>query len=90
LDGFNHHRTHQGIGGVLVPADRFYGRADRVLERIQAHHAGKGNGPVPATLEVSEENREVSLFQIRLVGDNLELWLFGRRVGRVKSGDTAA
>jgi transposase InsO family protein len=90
LDAFNHERTHQGIGGVLVPADRFYGRADRVLERIHTQHAGKGAGPVPAALETSEESREVSLFQIRLVGDNLELWLFGRRVGQVKSRDTAA
>ena len=26
IDGYNHQRTHQGIGGVLVPADRFFGR----------------------------------------------------------------
>lgn len=90
IDTFNHERTHQGLGGVLVPADRFYGRADRVLERIEAHHAGKKNPPVPAILETSEENREISLFQIRLVGENIELWLFGRRVAQVNSGDTAA
>jgi hypothetical protein len=90
IDSFNHERTHQGLGGVLVPADRFYGRADRVLERIQAHHRGKKSGPVPAALEISEEDREISLFQIRLVGENLELWLFGRRVGQVKSRATAA
>jgi hypothetical protein len=75
---------------VLVPADRFYGRADRVLERIHAEHAGKNADPVPAVLETSEETREVSLFQIRLVGDNLELWLFGRRVGQVQSRTEAA
>jgi transposase InsO family protein len=90
IDSFNHERTHQGLGGVLVPADRFYGRADRVLERIQAHHGGKRKGPVPAALEASEEDREISLFQVRLVGDNLELWLFGRHVGQVKSRDAAA
>ncbi|MBN1628501.1 MAG: DDE-type integrase/transposase/recombinase [Thermoleophilia bacterium] len=90
IDSFNHERTHQGLGGVLVPADRFHGRADRVLERIQTHQVGKGNGPVPAALEVSEENREISLFQVRLVGDNLELWLFGRRVGQVSSRQAAA
>lgn len=90
LDAFNHQRTHQGIGGVLVPADRFYGRADRVLDRIQAHHGGKGKDLVPAALGVSEESREISLFQVRLVGDNLELWLFGRRVGEVMSRDAVA
>ena len=90
IDAFNHERTHQGLGGVLVPADRFYGRADRVLERIQAHHVGKKSGPVPAAVEISEGGREISLFQIRLAGDNLELWLFGRRVGQVTSRDAAA
>ena len=87
VDTFNHQRTHQGIGGVLVPADRFYGRADRVLERIHTQHVGKGAGAVPPELETSEESREISLFQIRLVGDNLELWLFGRRVGSMQSHD---
>jgi len=87
VDTFNHQRTHQGIGGVLVPADRFYGRADRVLERIHTQHAG--NGAVPPELETLEKNREISLFQIRLVGDNLELWLFGRRVGEVSAHDSA-
>lgn len=87
LDVFNHQRTHQGIGGVLVPADRFYGRADRVLERIQKQQGGKTHDPIPPELETAEENREISLFQIRLVGDNLELWLFGRRVGSMQSHD---
>jgi transposase InsO family protein len=82
IDGFNHQRTHQGIGGVLVPADRFFGRADRVLERIQGAH-GREN-PVPQELETAEEDRAVSLFQIRLVQGILELWLFGRLVGRLK------
>ena len=45
---------------------------------------------VPAAVKVSEENREISLFQVRLAGDNLQLWLFGRRVGEVKSHDFAA
>ncbi len=90
LDGYNHERTHQGIGGVLVPADRFYGRADRVLERIQNQHSGNGKNPVPPELEISEGNRELALFQIRLAGDNIELWLFGRRVAEVSTFDPAA
>lgn len=84
VDEFNHQRTHQGIGGVLVPADRFYGRADRVLARIEGGRAGDGQGPVPPELETQEEKREISLFQLRLVGDIIELWLFGRRIAQLE------
>jgi transposase InsO family protein/transposase-like protein len=35
---FNHHRPHQGIGG-LVPADRFFGAADAVRDELEAQHA---------------------------------------------------
>ena len=83
IDSFNHKRTHQGLGGVLVPADRFYGRADRVLQRIQT--AGRSKDPVPKELEISEDSREIALLQVRLVGDNLQLWLFGRMVLELKS-----
>lgn len=82
VDEFNHQRTHQGIGGVLVPADRFFGRADRVLERIEQGLSAKG-GALPPELE--SENREVSLFQARLVGDKIELWLFGKRIASLRS-----
>lgn len=30
----NYKRTHQGLGGLLVPADRFHGRVDAVLEAL--------------------------------------------------------
>jgi transposase InsO family protein/transposase-like protein len=35
---FNHHRPHQGIGG-LVPADRFFGAQDAVRDELEAQHA---------------------------------------------------
>jgi len=85
IDEYNHQRTHQGIGGVLVPADRFYGRADRVLSRIQ--EGGNGTSPVPPELETREEEREVTLFQLRLVGGIIEVWLFGRRIVRLEGSD---
>lgn len=80
VDGFNHHRVHQGIGGVLVPADRFYGRADQVLERIEKGLSGNG-------VETNDDasKREVSLFQVRLTGDIIELWLFGKLVAKLQS-----
>lgn len=85
VDEFNHQRTHQGLGGVLVPADRFYGRADRVLERIERAQARGPKSPVPPELETREQDREVTLFQLRLRGDIMELWLFGRLIARLGS-----
>lgn len=89
IDDFNHQRTHQGLGGVLVPADRFFGRADRVLERIEGSHGPSGRDPVPPELQTSDEHRAVSLFHIRLVEGILELWLFGRLVRRLKAEEDA-
>jgi transposase InsO family protein len=83
IDRYNHQRTHQGIGGVLVPADRFYGRADRVLERIEGGQSVNG-GAVPPEIETKEVDREVTLFQLRLLGDIIEVWLFGRRIARLE------
>ncbi|MDP6677200.1 MAG: DDE-type integrase/transposase/recombinase, partial [Pirellulales bacterium] len=31
---YNYERTHQGLGGLLVPADRFHGRVDEVLKSM--------------------------------------------------------
>ncbi len=34
VNHYNYHRTHQGIGGLLVPAERFHGQADKVLSNL--------------------------------------------------------
>jgi putative transposase len=34
VETYNYQRTHQGLGGLLVPADRFHGRVKEVLKRI--------------------------------------------------------
>jgi len=34
VDNYNYQRTHQGIGGLLVPAERFHGQADQVLSNL--------------------------------------------------------
>ena len=31
---YNYERTHQGLGGLLVPADRFHGRVNQVLSAL--------------------------------------------------------
>jgi hypothetical protein len=36
LRWYNHERTHHALGGLLVPADRYYGRTTEVLARIEA------------------------------------------------------
>lgn len=34
VDDYNFKRPHQGLGGLLVPAERFQGQADKVLDQI--------------------------------------------------------
>jgi len=34
VNNYNYHRTHQGIGGMLVPAERFHGQADQILSNL--------------------------------------------------------
>lgn len=36
VEHYNYKRPHQGIGGFLVPAERFHGQADNVLDKIVA------------------------------------------------------
>ena len=75
-----------GQGGMAsYYADRFHGRADRVLARIEAGQSGNGQGAVPPEIETREEDREVTLFQLRLVRDIIEVWLFGRRIARLEN-----
>jgi putative transposase len=31
---YNYERTHQGLGGLLVPADRFHGLTDLILSNL--------------------------------------------------------
>ena len=35
VEHYNHRRTHHGLGGLLVPADRFYGVAEQTLKNIE-------------------------------------------------------
>jgi len=37
VDSYNYQRTHQGLGGLLVPADRFHGRTAEVTRAIADH-----------------------------------------------------
>lgn len=72
---YNFRRTHTALGGILVPADRYFGRADEVLAQIEAGRAPAGLGePIP----VGE--RLLDLFKISSRGGQVEIHLMGRRI----------
>ena len=73
LHWYNHARTHHALGGLLVPADRYFGRADEVLARVEA-----GAGPDTDPLALGE--RRLSLFSITSQNGELEVNLMGQRL----------
>lgn len=73
LSWYNHARTHHALGGLLVPADRYFGRADEVLARIEA-----GAGPGDDPLAMGE--RRLSLFSITSQNGEVEVQLMGQRL----------
>lgn len=65
---YNYRRTHHALGGLLVPADRYFGRADEVLAQIESGRAPDGVGePIPVAernldlLRVTTHNGEVTV-----------------------------
>lgn len=73
LSWYNHSRTHHALGGLLVPADRYYGRADEVLARIEA---GGGRDLV----ELDLRDRRLELFKVVTKDGVPEVWLMGQRL----------
>lgn len=70
--GYNLERVHEGLGGLLVPADRYYGRADDVVAAIE-----RGE-PVGAHAAIA--GRALDLFRVKSVGGKPELWFLGERI----------
>jgi putative transposase len=70
--GYNLERVHEGLGGLLVPADRYFGRGDEVLAAIE-----RGE-PVGASASLA--GRALDLFRVKSVGGKPELWLLGERI----------
>jgi len=75
LDWYNHQRTSHALGGLLVPADRFYGRVDEVMARIEA-----GDGQAPDVHAIALRDRELEFFRVVQRGGVPEIWLLGRKV----------
>ncbi len=74
LHWYNHARTHHALGGLLVPADRFYGRAEEVLARIEAGVHRDGD-------DLPLRDRCLELFKVVSKGGVPEVWLLGKRLG---------
>lgn len=71
---YNHGRTHHALGGLLVPADRYYGRVEEVLARIEA-----GTGRDASDL-LDLRDRCLELFKVTSRGGVPEVWLLGQRL----------
>jgi len=74
IEWYNHARTHHALGGLLVPADRYYGRVNEVLARIEA---GAGRDPGDF-LDLRE--RCLELFRITSRAGSPEVWLLGQKL----------
>jgi transposase InsO family protein len=74
VDHYNHQRTHHGLGGLLVPADRFYGIAEQSLRRIE-----QGLGAPSAEL-THPDSRGLELFRVVSHAGNAQLWLMGQKI----------
>ena len=74
LHWFNHRRTHQALGGLLVPADRYQGRVDEVMARIEAGAAADDGDPHAL------RDRKLDLFRVFSSGGRTEVWLMGNRI----------
>jgi len=73
LHWYNHGRTHHALGGLLVPADRYYGRAAEVLARIEAGAQREGD-------DLDMRERCLELFKVVSKNGAPEVWLLGQRL----------
>lgn len=72
---YNFRRTHHALGGLLVPADRYFGRADEVLARIES-----GGGPDGVDEPAPVGDRQLDIFRITSHRGQVELHLLGHRI----------
>jgi len=71
LHFYNQRRTSHALGGLLVPADRYFGMEQEVLARIEA---GAGSGPELPDLR----DRLLELFKVVSKNGQVEVWLMGQ------------
>jgi putative transposase len=84
FNDYNEHRAHMGIDG-LTPADRYFGRGDRVLAAVNASSRNR-NGALSASGSSFEELPPASIqtptevLRLVLVNGKMELRFCGARV----------
>lgn len=74
VEHYNHRRTHHGLGGLLVPGDRFYGVTEQTVKKIE-----QGLGADTSEL-TSPENRGLDLFRVVSHGGKAQIWLMGEQI----------
>ena len=74
VDHYNHRRTHHGLGGLLVPADRYYGVAEQTMKRIE-----QGLGADTPEL-TNPDSRGLDLFRVVSHGGKTQIWLMGQKI----------
>ena len=75
LHWYNHRRTHHALGGLLVPADRYYGRVEEVMARIEAGAGADLHGDL-----LDLRDRVLELFKVTSTDGKAEVWLMGQRI----------
>jgi transposase InsO family protein len=75
LHWYNHRRTNHALGGLLVPADVYFGRQDEVLAHIEA---GAAIDAPFDTLDLRE--RMFELFKVISCNGSAEVWLMGQKL----------
>ena len=71
---YNYRRTHHGLGGLLVPADRFHGWEHETLKRIEQGHGADFRDLL------SPEGRGLELFKVVSVAGQPAVYLMGVKV----------
>jgi transposase InsO family protein len=75
VEHYNHRRTHQGLGGFLVPADRFHGRVAEVEQAIAQRLDPEG--------QLGEGRDAMARSVLNVVWHpqgTMSLWVLGQRV----------
>ena len=75
VEFYNYRRTHHSLGGLLVPADRYFGRGDRVLAAIESGRSADGVG---APVGLGE--RHLDLLRVVSHQGQAQVYLMGQRI----------
>jgi putative transposase len=82
IDHYNFQRPHQGLGGSVVPADRYFGQAEEVLKTLKARVAANAR-----ELACNGIPREPLYLTGQLGGKSFSVHAEGERVILTKEGE---